>query len=467
MGTPTLSASPSRASTDNRLGSIASTSRHCEVAKCVTRVLDLIRLAVAIALLQGSVAFAQDETGPLEPVAPAEGFYPLEPMEPPLPPADSPEGSPDAPLPGEAQFGTLRGLTLGLTTGLGYDDNVFRTQSDTKSDFFWNLQPSAYLDGGFSKHSFRLGYEGDYVHYFDYDSEDFYDQRFLGRLNLDLTRQVDLNLSGYVWYGHDARGSIGTRVIGSRELDLWRENLVRAELVVGREITRAQVIPFVEYATVRYLNNDQSDRDYNRQTFGVFGRWRFTPKFWGLAETGYSTYDHLQSTNGLDREEFNFLVGFGWDATAQTSGEVAVGWLTRDFDDSSRTTTTDPTYDIRINWTPKPYSKFTGYARRESIEDASGGVGSLLADTFGLRWNHAFTERLSLETGIDYTLAIYDSPRRDKYFTYDLGVFYTLNRWLQAGGRYEHTSRHSNVPGIDYQDNLFLLELRGSFEHSL
>jgi hypothetical protein len=250
--------------------------------------------------------------------------------------------------------GVDRGITLQLSTGVGYDANVFRTDGNTRDDFFWSLRPAAYLYGVFSKHSYRLGYEGDYAKYFDFNTEDFYDHRFFGDTRLDLTRKLDLVFGAQYRWGHDPRGSLGNRLIVPGDLDRWQEYRVKAELVVGREISRAQIIPWVEFSGMRYTNNGQSIRDFDRQDFRLRGRWRFTSRLYGLAEGGYANITHLDSRNTLDRTETDFLLGIGWQATAKTSGEAMFGILNRDFRDPVRATCKITTWDIRIHWAPNP-----------------------------------------------------------------------------------------------------------------
>jgi hypothetical protein len=360
-----------------------------------------------------------------------------------------------------------RAITLRLAAGVGYDDNVFRTEIDTRSDSFWSLQPAAYLNGVFGKHAYQLGYEGNYAHYSEYSTENFDDHRFLGNLRLDLSLKLDLLLdAGYTW-GHDPRGSLGNRLIVPGDLDQWQEYFVNTGLVIGREITRAQITPRIEFSGMRYTNNGQSIRDFDRQEVCVRGRWRFTPRLFGLADVGYTNIDHTDPSNLLDRTETEILVGFGWLATAKTSGEVMLGLLNRDFDDPREPSGNNLSWDIRINWAPKPYSKATAYMQRNSMENA-GGVGSFLADTYGAEWNHAFTERLDLNTGINYTVADYGgSPRQDKYLAFEIGLTHELTRWLDIGASYQFLNRNSNLPGIDYDDQIIMLRLTAGVEHSL
>ena len=435
------------------------------MAKNAHRLPEFVRPAVAIALLWANVAWAQVEQQAVQPVQDLRLDFTDRPAHySSAATVAEPSTSSEAAI-SDPRSGNPRALTLRLATGIGYDANVFRTEQSTRSDFFWNVRPAIILNGWAGKHNLGVGYEGDYRKYFEFDSEDFFDHRIFANANLDLTRKVDVNLGGQLWWGHDPRGSMGARIVNPGDLDSWREYRVKAELVYGREITRAQIIPWVEFSGVRYLNNNQSIRDYDRQDYRVRGRWRFNPRFYGLVEGGFARVNHLNAANDLDRNESGILVGFGWQATAKTSGEVLVGLLNRDFDDPARGDSRNFDWDARIHWSPKPYSKVTAYTRRTSREDASGGVGTFLADTFGARWRHAFTQRLELDTTLEYTVADYDSPRRDKYLRWDIGLTHSLTRWLDIGASYQYLGRRSNSPGLDYNDHMFLLELRAGTDY--
>jgi hypothetical protein len=347
--------------------------------------------------------------------------------------------------PAGEEDGPLRGIALRLSAGIGYDDNVFRTERNTRSDYYWLVRPAVVFNFAAAKHGFNVGYEGAYATYFEHSTEDYYDHLLFANAGLDLSRKVDLNLGAEIAYGHDPRGSLGNRLIVPGDLDRWFGYAATAELVIGREIARAQIIPSVEFSGKRYLNNNQSIRDFDRQDARLRGSWRFTPKFYGIAEGGFANIDHLDSRNTLNRTETDFLVGFGWLATAKTSGEVLYGVLYRNYDDWTTPSNTNPTWDVRVHWEPKTYSKVTAYTRRSSQENA-GGVGNFLADSYGALWRHDFNWRTSLNTSINYTIADFNSGREDKYVTFNLGLTYKLTSWLDAGATYEYLHRRSNIP---------------------
>ena len=418
--------------------------------------LDRIRPAVALLLLAAALPCAHAQQQPLQPV---ENIR-LEQIDRPahyssnisIPDATAAtDAAAPSPLPDVLQ--------LRLATGFGYDDNVFRTESDTRSDYFWNVRPAIVLDGWAGKHNLSIGYSGDYRTYSNYSTEDFYDHRIFANANLDLTRKVDLKLGAQVWWGHDPRGAPESRIVNPGDLDTWRDSRVKAELIYGREITRAQIIPSVEFTQQRYLNNNQSDRDYDRQDYGLRGRWRFTPRLYGVVEGGIAHIDYLDPGNSLDRDEYWILGGVGWQATAKTSGEILIGALNQDFDDPAFGDSTNLDWNGRVYWTPKPYSKVTAFARRTSVDAPSPGGGNYLADTFGVGWRHAFTEQLELDLGLEHTLADYDTGRKDKYWRLDLTLRQSITNWMDVTATYQFLTRDSNVPGLDYDDNMVILEL--------
>jgi hypothetical protein len=432
------------------------------MATYAKKLLDVFRPAVAIGLLWANSVCAQIENQQGQQVElrvtdeHASNGNPVKQRQPGAAPGDS-SGTGEGPL---------RGLSLGLSAGAGYDDNVFRTENNTRNDTFWLVRPAAYFDFAAGKHGFRLGYEGEYRHYTEHSTENFDDHLLFGTAGFDLSRRLDLNLGLRGHYGHDPRGSLGARLIVPGDLDKWFEYRASADFVIGRAISRAQIIPNIEFSGVRYLNNNQSIRDFDRQDARLRGIWRFNPRFYGIAEGGIANINHLDSRNTLDRTETDFLVGFGWQATAKTSGEALFGILYRDYTSAVNAQDSSPTWDIRVHWAPEPYSKLTAYTLRTSRENA-GDVGNFLSDSYGLRWNHGFTRRLNLLSSIDYTVAEFNTLRRDNYVTFDIALTYQFTHWLGAGVSYQYLNRRSNIPGVDYDDQMFLIELTAAMNRAL
>ena len=161
------------------------------------------------------------------------------------------------------------------------------------------------------------------------------------------------------------------------------------------------------------------------------------------------------------------LAGVEWEATAKTSGEILIGGLIQEFNDPAEGSSNHYNWDARVHWAPRPYSKLTAFTNRTAREDAAGGIGHFLADSFGVTWRHGFSERLVMNTGLDYTLARYSTGRRDNYLGFQVGVTHKLTHWLDAGAQYRFLNRDSNIPGIAYSDNMVWANLRVSFTYGL
>jgi len=73
-----------------------------------------------------------------------------------------------------------------LSTGLVYNDNVFATQNNTKSDFIATVVPRFDLRSNFGRHELRLTAEAEAGRYFDNASENYVDYNLAGTGRLDV-----------------------------------------------------------------------------------------------------------------------------------------------------------------------------------------------------------------------------------------------------------------------------------------
>ena len=375
------------------------------------------------------------------------------------------EVSGDPPLRSRRNRGRLREFRLRLTFKSEFDNNIRRTNTGQLRDTLLILKPQALLQTSFGKHKFILGAEGTLARYEQFGSEDYRDFKLNGEGTLDLSRRFNIKPKASVTWGHDPRGSTLGRLVGSNEPDLWRRHDLDVDLVFGRSISRAQLTWSIGLNGTRYLNNNQSIRDIDTAKTRLKGRWRFGHRLSVVGELGRQDTKHVDPTSTLDDETTDFLIGIAWEATAKTTGEVKFGKIYKAFVDPSQTDFSGNSWDARVNWEPKPYSKFTGYSSRSVQESAQPGGGSTTSDLFGLRWQHGFTERLSLKAGSELTTSAFGGGRDDDEINLDVGLAYQLTRWLQVEGGYSQSERKSTIPGVGYDAQVWMLNLTTDFAH--
>jgi hypothetical protein len=379
----------------------------------------------------------------------------------------------DAPTRGSTR--TLRprltGLKLEMTVAGYYDDNVRRTKRFTESSMVVNLRPKVALDGRIGRHGFRLGYEGDYAGFIDVSDENYDDHKFIATGDLSLSRRLQISLDNGLTFGHDQRGDTTARLIGSREPDRWRRYHVGGDVIFGRASasafqTKGEVGFSFEQSGIHNLNNNQSARDYHQDTLGLNGRYNVGPKLSVVADTGMIFTDYDDPATPLDSRETGLLVGIAWRATAKTTGEIRVGKLWKDYNDPRQDDFSGGNWDAEVEWQPKTYSAVTLYTSRDTEEAGQGG-GSAVTDTAGIRWRHAFSNRLELNAGAEFAESDFATGRSDDFIDLNASLSYQINRWANLTGGFEYASRDSDNPFADFDNNIVFFELNTKLDRRL
>ncbi len=359
-------------------------------------------------------------------------------------------------------------LALELSVATQYDDNVLKSSANEESSLIFKTRPKVMAEGRLGRHDLRLGYQGEYAHYADISDEDYFDHELIADADLRVSRKLKVSLDTGLFYGHDRRGDISSRLTASPDPDRWRRHHAGINATFGRawaSVLRTKAgfgIGFQQSGN-RYLNNNQGARDYDRQSFALKGRYNLGPKFSLVADAGLSFTDYTDPATPLDSRETSALVGVAWEATAKTTGEVKIGVLERDFDDSSQRDFSGANFDVKLGWSPRSFSTFTAYASRDTSDTGQGG-GSAVVDTAGLRWRHGFSSRLVADAGFQFQQADFESNREDDLFQFDVATTYRLNRFVQLRGGFEYLTRDSSDPTADYDNSIVFIELNVSLE---
>jgi len=365
----------------------------------------------------------------------------------------------------------VRGLAMRVTGGLRIDDNVLRTDRDTQRDTIMALRPSVLLDGRIGKHDLSLGYSADIARYQRLSKENRFDHSLLAQANLDLDRRLKVDLQSGLELGSDPRGDLGSRVDAPGGPDRWRRHLVAGDVTLGRRIARAQIGLGYEVSGQRYTDNDQQSRDFDRRALRVSGRYNLGPRLSLVSEgTGVWT-GYLDPASDLDSREYSALGGVAWEATAKTSGEIKVGVQHRDFYAPGVSSIGGFTWDLRLEWAPRSYSRFSAYSSRSTTDSAfrAGDVESSPAtsDLIGVRWRHGLSERLSFEAGAERTLAAFDGGGDDEFISLSASVNFRADRRLNLFAEWGFSSRSSALPDGDYEAGTVFIGITTEFDRML
>jgi len=173
----------------------------------------------------------------------------------------------------------------------------------------------------------------------------------------------------------------------------------------------------------------------------------------------YDTVDLFGENRNSDGSSGKFGVAFvipGW-----LTGEMAVGYLQRTYEDSVFPDVSGVTVDGSLLWqaTALTSAKFT--AATGVYESIVQGVSGSLSRDFSVEVDHALRTWLIAIGQIGYGNDDYVGLNRDdnRYFA-AVGLTYKLNRDMQLRGTVREDWLTSNVSGVAYTATSFLLTLR-------
>jgi len=347
------------------------------------------------------------------------------------------------------------GPSLYLTSGLKFDDNVLRRNRHEERDVIVVMRPAIYFDGRLGRHSVRAGYEADIERYLSISALNMFNQKLLVDGDLDLGRRLQASLGSALEYGTDRPGDLDTRPRIRGRPDRWREHSAAAEITLGRRIAQAQVGFRSSIRGLRYLNNNQHDRDFDERRLKLFGRYNLGVKYAVVTTLSGAWVDYLDPRSDFDSREYRGLAGLEWEATAKTSGTIMFGLRHRDFYAHDRSSNDGFIWDARAHWSPKTYSRLTAYSARNVSEGGFiGGVSDAvtISDTLGLIWRHGLSERMTFEAQVERTLARADGrDDDDEFMLYGAELRYQLNRSVDVFADWEFRSRSSRTSPANYE----------------
>ena len=88
-----------------------------------------------------------------------------------------------------------------------------------------------------------------------------------------------------------------------------------------------------------------------------------------------------------------YAVGVTWDATAQTTGIVRVGYQRKEFDAPGQDTYTGLAWEGTIRWSPRTYS-FVEFTTAQHTTESTGFGDFTLSRVAFANWTHNWTERI-------------------------------------------------------------------------
>lgn len=331
-------------------------------------------------------------------------------------------------------------------------------------------QLTADIKGSYLAYSEKFGFNADGSPTGTPDSLDrpTLDARVNGRLEVNSRGRFDME--GRVLIGTDAPGSPNI-VAGLSRLPItttvgatagYTQTFNRFELTakgtVDRGVWQASTFTDGEIAS-------NEDRNYDQFGGAFRAAYDLKPGIKPFVEVGADTrvHDLKFDRNGEQRDSNGEYakVGTTFEITRKLTGEVAVGYLTRQYEDPGLNGIGGLMYDASLVYFMTPLTTVTATAKSSVNEVIVAGVSGNLSRDLGLQIDHAFRRWLIGTAKFGYGTDDYVGlERQDQRFYASFALVYKLTRELQLKSEVRRDWLVSSQPGVDYTANQFLLGVR-------
>jgi hypothetical protein len=349
--------------------------------------------------------------------------------------------------------------------GTTYDDNVFATENDKEGDFLFQVLPTVTVQSDFSRHALRFSAGADVGRYADNTSENYVDYFFTGGGRLDVTG--DSFLTGDLSYRklHEDRGDPDSPTAASEPIDFARTNAElayqhRFNRVIGRVGVGAENEDYDDVASITGTTLDQDNRD--KWAYSATGQvgYDLYPGYQPFLRVTYTRTEYDNGTIKPDSDTYEAVVGTTLDLTNLLTGEIFVGYLSRSYDESQFSNFTGLAYGLQLDYAVTQLTSISGNITR-GVEEGFGAVPSPRdRTTFQVGVDHELLRNVVLSALAQYQMDDYqNTPQEEDFYLLQAGATYNINRNFYLRGTYSYSTRDSNLPGEDYDRNLFLLRL--------
>ncbi len=348
----------------------------------------------------------------------------------------------------------------------GWDDNVFREDSPRNDDFLLKISPSVALVSDWVNHGLSLSARADIVRWeeFDQNNATNFEVKSAGFLDIGLDSQLFGNAS----FGRQSDGRDDVNNPGTTNLVRYWRNM--------------QTVGFSTYAgdfqstttgtrdRYNYVDNgvNQDDRDYVKYAVTERLGYEFQPGVVLFVEGGYNwrRYDDSVDDFGYNRDSQGWEVrgGLSYDAAGVLAAEVSAGYLRQKYEDDHFGVSAGFAVDGNITWNPADLVTIRAYAGTSIQETTLDGASGAYGTHGGLGFDYDLADNLIFTSDVIYTNIKYDAApgfteRKDDVWQASAGLVWLINEYFSARADYTFTTRESNIPGEDFNDNTVLITL--------
>ena len=348
------------------------------------------------------------------------------------------------------------------SVSLEWSDNVFFSQNNEQEDFILRVSPQLVLESEWNRHKARFSTGASFGHFFQNEGDSFVDAWGEAQGIYDISRIAAIRATVRADQLHDRRGDID---VANASLEPVEYAIYSARVDGRYKPNRIRLSPFVEYSFHNYEDNstitgesNNDDRDRSRVGGGLEVGYEFLRGYEAFARAQIDRVAYVDSVddNGLERDSVGVkgLAGVRIDLTRLITADLGLGFVRRDYEDSSLNTLSGVTAEATATWSLTPLTTLVFTAERD-IEETTQGAASGVFTTVGeIEVVHSLRRDLLISAFTNAVDRDFEGGgRQETSLGAGLGAEWVLNRNMSLEGRYEFSRRDSTLSGRDYTAN--------------
>jgi len=346
-------------------------------------------------------------------------------------------------------------VTPSVTYRGEYDDNVFRTRFDKRSDYANIVSPGITVEATPGRHEIKAAYLAEIIRYVNHTTNDsdrhtaslvgnFNFTRFATRFKEEFRRTDDFPTTELTTRIRRNENVLG----GGLDYDVFER------WGVGFDF---------RWENFNYLRSDFDFLDRNTYTYATNLYYRVTAKTRVFAEYNF-VHEIFDSDKTRDNIRHRGLLGVRGDLTERLSLTARGGYERLLFHSDERSGQDQDNFVISLEGNYRPVERLgIGLVLTRSFQSSTFGNNAQFGTSMAnLVITYAFTPKVTFIPrgffGVDnYRESALNIDRREKRLDYNYGggltLRYQLQKWIRLEGNYEFSRRDSNFNTNDYDDN--------------
>ncbi len=362
-------------------------------------------------------------------------------------------------------------IVAGLGIRLDADSDIYDIGENRVASEIGVVTPLILLSTAPAQQRYLLLYAGEYGRFTE-DSADNYDDHLLSGATLfQFGSRGQLDLIALAEKGHRRRGTFQTSGLNPSsplwpaEPDTFDRYDWAGQFHYGAEGNRGRLRFGLGGTQFESTNNRERTRflDYDTQFVSAGMSVRFYQRTAVSLDAWFTdvSYDTVPPDGAKrDSEDWRYLLGLSWEATAKTEGTLRAGLEKRRFDDPARASATNPSWEVDVRWLPREYSRFRIAARRRNEETFAGG-DFIDTSLYRVDWEHEWRPGWGSIIRWDKTDLDFVGSARDQESTvFYVGARYSQSRLLTWDAGFSRRSRDSTFSSLVFDANMFTIGLK-------